>query len=504
MNQQSIQDNNILSSDNHIIKERLSKLDSYKEKGFNYPNQMNNSHTADILQKEYSEHTKEELAEQQIPVTISGRIMGKRRSGKLMFLDLASNCDRIQIYISKNDVGEDVYADIRTWDVGDFATFSGVLFRTMKGELSVETKKVILLNKTLRPLPEKFHGLKDTETCYRQRYLDLIMNKETRERFQTRSKVIKYLRNYLDNEDFLEVDTNILQSIPSGATAKKFMTHMDSLNLELNLRVAPELPLKRLVVGGFERVYEIGKNFRNEGLSTRHNPEFTMIEFYQAYTDYKGLMDKTEDMIQGIAQMVTGNNVVTYGDYQIDFSNFERLTVLEAILVHEPSIDLNDLNQIDTATVVAEKFDINVNKNWGLGRIQMEIFEEVAEDKLIQPTFITEYPVEVSPLARVNDNNSHVTDRFELFIAGRELANGFSELNDPLDQHNRFLDQIKEKDLGDDEAMPYDADYIQALEYGLPPTAGEGIGIDRLVMLFTNSNSIKDVMLFPQLKPEQK
>jgi lysyl-tRNA synthetase class 2 len=503
MNQDNIQSNNILSTENHIVKERLSKLDSYKQKGFNYPNQMSNTHTADLLQNSYSEHTKIELEEAQIPVTISGRIMGKRRSGKLMFLDLASNCDRIQIFISKGDVGEDVYADIRTWDVGDIATFTGVLFRTMKGELSVQTKHVILLNKTLRPLPEKFHGLKDTETCYRQRYLDLIMHKETRERFKMRSKIIKFIRNYLDEEDFLEVDTNILQSIPSGATAKKFMTHMDSLNLDLNLRVAPELPLKRLVVGGFERVYEIGKNFRNEGLSTRHNPEFTMVEFYQAYTDYHGLMDKTESMLQGIAQMASGSDIVSYGDYEIDFSNFTRMTVLEAIIKYQPKINIEDLNQIETAIEVAKSFNIDINKNWGLGRIQMEIFEEVAEEQLIQPTFITEYPVEVSPLARVNDDNSHVTDRFELFIAGRELANGFSELNDPLDQHTRFLEQIKEKDLGDDEAMPYDADYIQALEYGLPPTAGEGIGVDRLVMLFTNSHSIKDVMLFPQLKPEQ-
>ncbi len=502
MNQNDLNEQHILNSENHLIKERLDKLDSYKQKGFKYPNQLKPTHTADYLHKTYENHTKEELSTEIIPVSVAGRIMAKRRQGKVIFIDITSNSERIQIFVSKNEVGEEVFNDIKTWDVGDIAYFNGELFRTMKGELSVNVKNVELLNKSLRPLPEKFQGLQDTEICYRQRYLDLMTNPESRQRFQTRSRVVKYIRNFLDNENFLEVDTNILQSIPSGANAKKFDTHMDSLELDLSLRVAPELPLKRLVVGGFERVYEIGKNFRNEGLSTRHNPEFTMIEFYQAYADYVDLMDKTEEMISGIAEMLNDSKVVQYGDYEIDFSNFTRMTVLEAIIKYEPSISLDLLESYDSIKVIAEGLDIEVQDNWGLGRIQMEIFEEVAEEQLIQPTFITEYPVEISPLARVSDHNPHVTDRFELFIAGRELANGFSELNDPIDQHKRFVSQIDEKELGDDEAMPYDSDYVQALEYGLPPTAGEGIGIDRLVMLFTNSHSIKDVILFPQMKPK--
>ena len=417
-------------------------------------------------------------------------------------MDLLSNGDRIQLFVSKNEVGEIVFEELKTWDMGDIAYFSGHLFRTMKGELSVMVKEVELLTKSLRPLPEKHHGLKDTEVCYRQRYLDLMTNKESRERFVKRTRIIKTIRNYLDSQDFLEVDTNILLSIQSGANAKKFDTLMDSLNLDLSLRVAPELPLKRLVVGGFERVYEIGKNFRNEGLSTRHNPEFTMIEFYEAFSDYHKLMDKTEAMLQLVAMEVNDSPILEYGEHTIDFSNFRRMTVLEAIVLHEPSINIEDLRDFDKAVEIAESFNIEVNSNWTIGHVQMELFEVLAEEKLIQPTFVTEYPVEVSPLARINDDNPLVTDRFELFIAGRELANGFSELNDPIDQHERFVSQIKEKELGDDEAMPYDHDYVQALEYGLPPTAGEGIGIDRLVMLFTNSHSIKDIILFPQMKPQ--
>lgn len=499
---QNIEDLHILNTDNPLIQERLDKLKACKEKGFKYPNQISPSHTATQLQTDYAEHTKEQLAELEIPVSIAGRVTAKRRQGKVIFMDLLSNGDRIQLFVSKNEVGEIIFEELKTWDMGDIAYFSGHLFRTMKGELSVMVKEVELLTKSLRPLPEKHHGLKDTEVCYRQRYLDLMTNKESRERFVKRTRIIKTIRNYLDSQDFLEVDTNILQSIPSGANAKKFDTHMDSLNLDLSLRVAPELPLKRLVVGGFERVYEIGKNFRNEGLSTRHNPEFTMIEFYEAFSDYHKLMDKTEAMLQLVAMEVNDSPILEYGEHTIDFSNFRRMTVLEAIVLHEPSINIEDLRDFDKAVEIAESFNIEVNSNWTIGHVQMELFEVLAEEKLIQPTFITEYPVEVSPLARINDDNPLVTDRFELFIAGRELANGFSELNDPIDQHERFVSQIKEKELGDDEAMPYDHDYVQALEYGLPPTAGEGIGIDRLVMLFTNSHSIKDVILFPQMKPQ--
>jgi len=499
---QNIEDLHILNTDNPLIQERLDKLKACKEKGFKYPNQISPSHTAKQLQTDYVDHTKEQLAELEIPVSIAGRVTAKRRQGKVIFMDLLSNGDRIQLFVSKNEVGEIVFEELKTWDMGDIAYFSGHLFRTMKGELSVMVKEVELLTKSLRPLPEKHHGLKDTEVCYRQRYLDLMTNKESRERFVKRTRIIKTIRNYLDSQDFLEVDTNILQSIPSGANAKKFDTHMDSLNLDLSLRVAPELPLKRLVVGGFERVYEIGKNFRNEGLSTRHNPEFTMIEFYEAFSDYHKLMDKTEAMLQLVAIEVNDSPILEYGEHTIDFSNFRRMTVLEAIVLHEPSINIEDLRDFDKAVEIAKSFNIEVNSNWTIGHVQMELFEVLAEEKLIQPTFVTEYPVEVSPLARINDDNPLVTDRFELFIAGRELANGFSELNDPIDQHERFVNQIKEKELGDDEAMPYDHDYVQALEYGLPPTAGEGIGIDRLVMLFTNSHSIKDVILFPQMKPQ--
>lgn len=499
---QNIEDLHILNTDNPLIQERLDKLKACKEKGFKYPNQISLTHTATQLQKDYAEHTKEQLAELEIPVSIAGRVTAKRRQGKVIFMDLLSNGDRIQLFVSKNEVGEIVFEELKTWDMGDIAYFSGHLFRTMKGELSVMVKEVELLTKSLRPLPEKHHGLKDTEVCYRQRYLDLMTNKESRDRFVKRTRIIKTIRNYLDSQDFLEVDTNILQSIPSGANAKKFDTHMDSLNLDLSLRVAPELPLKRLVVGGFERVYEIGKNFRNEGLSTRHNPEFTMIEFYEAFSDYHKLMDKTEAMLQLVAMEVNDSPILEYGEHTIDFSNFRRMTVLEAIVLHEPSINIEDLRDFDKAVKIAESFNIEINSNWTIGHVQMELFELLAEEKLIQPTFVTEYPVEVSPLARINDDNPLVTDRFELFIAGRELANGFSELNDPIDQHERFVSQIKEKELGDDEAMPYDHDYVQALEYGLPPTAGEGIGIDRLVMLFTNSHSIKDVILFPQMKPQ--
>tara|TARA_Y100000034_G_scaffold35897_1_gene44097 strand:- start:20342 stop:21844 length:1503 start_codon:yes stop_codon:yes gene_type:complete len=499
---QNIEDLHILNTDNPLIQERLDKLKACKEKGFKYPNQISPSHTATQLQTDYVEHTKEQLAELEIPVSIAGRVTAKRRQGKVIFMDLLSNGDRIQLFVSKNEVGEIVFEELKTWDMGDIAYFSGHLFRTMKGELSIMVKEVELLTKSLRPLPEKHHGLKDTEVCYRQRYLDLMTNKESRDRFVKRTRIIKTIRNYLDSQDFLEVDTNILQSIPSGANAKKFDTHMDSLNLDLSLRVAPELPLKRLVVGGFERVYEIGKNFRNEGLSTRHNPEFTMIEFYEAFSDYHKLMDKTEAMLQLVAMEVNDSPILEYGEHTIDFSNFRRMTVLEAIVLHEPSINIEDLRDFDKAVKIAESFNIEINSNWTIGHVQMELFETLAEEKLIQPTFVTEYPVEVSPLARINDDNPLVTDRFELFIAGRELANGFSELNDPIDQHERFVSQIKEKELGDDEAMPYDHDYVQALEYGLPPTAGEGIGIDRLVMLFTNSHSIKDVILFPQMKPQ--
>jgi len=501
--------------ENHIIRDMNKKLDKMMESGWNFPNGFKRENMNAELRDNYGHLTKEELENyfdtkgddtqsKTINVIVAGRIMVKRRQGKVAFMDLVDASGKIQLFIQKSHIGEDAYEIIKATDRGDIVGVKGTLFKTMKGEFTIMVDSYEILNKCLRPLPEKFHGLNDQETCYRQRYIDLMINEQTRDVFKTRSKIVSYIRRFFDSRDFLEVETPALQSIPSGATATKFDTHMNSLDLDLSLRVAPELALKRLVVGGIENVYEIGKNFRNEGLSTRHNPEFTMIEFYQAYSTYHDLMDMTEELLQGIAKDVCNfdNGVVKYGEHNIDFEkDFERLTVLEAIMKHN-HVTEETLKSLDLATVFAKSLNIEVNNNWGLGRLQMEIFDEVAEKLLIQPTFVTEYPIEVSPLARVSDHDKSVTDRFELFIAGRELANGFSELNDSKDQHERFMKQIEEKEFGDEEAMPYDADYITALEYALPPTAGEGIGIDRLVMLFTNSQTIKDVILFPQMKPK--
>lgn len=490
-------------SDNNIMRDMQKSLSELLSTGWNYPNSFKRKDLNETLRLEYGHLDKETLeTSEPIEVTVAGRIMIKRRQGKIAFMDLVDSSGKIQLYIQKNVVGEDLYEIVKSTHRGDIVGIKGVLYKTMKGEFSINVMSYEILNKCLMPLPEKFHGLSDQETCYRQRYIDLMMNEETRNTFKRRSKIISYIRNYFNERDFMEVETPTLQSIPSGANAKKFDTHMNSLNLDLSLRVAPELSLKKLVVGGLESVYEIGKNFRNEGLSTRHNPEFTMIEFYQAYSTYHDLMDLTEDLLKGIALDVckSEDRFMPYGEHNINFGNtFKRLTVLEAIQEHS-DVSLETLLDYDSIVSYAKSIGLKIDANWGLGRIQMEVFDEVAETKLIQPTFITEYPVEVSPLARLNNKNPNVTDRFELFIAGRELANGFSELNDAQDQHERFMKQIDAKSLGDDEAMPYDEDYVTALKYALPPTAGEGIGIDRLVMLFTNSHTIKDVILFPQVK----
>jgi lysyl-tRNA synthetase class 2 len=364
-------------------------------------------------------------------------------------------------------------------------------------------REIKLLTKSLRPLPEKFHGLSDTEIKYRKRYVDLIVNEESRNVFKMRSKIIRYIRNFFEHKNFTEVETPMMQTIPGGATARPFATHHNALDMDMFLRIAPELYLKRLIVGGMDRVFEINRNFRNEGLSTRHNPEFTMIEFYQAYATYEDLMDLSEELFKGVALDVCQNSTITYGDYEFDFSKkFKRISVFDSILEYNPNVSKNDINSLENATKVAQNLGIKVKDNWGLGKVQIEIFEATVEEKLIQPTFITQYPAEVSPLARRNDDNDFITDRFELFIGGREIANGFSELNDSEDQKQRFLAQVAEKEAGDDEAMFYDADYIEALEYGMPPTAGQGIGIDRMVMLFTNSHSIRDVLLFPHMRPE--
>lgn len=377
------------------------------------------------------------------------------------------------------------------------------MFKTKTGELSVKLDQVVLLTKSLRPLPEKWHGLSDQETRYRQRYVDLVMNQEVKETFMKRSKIISYIRHFFEDRGYLDVETPMLQTIPGGATARPFITHHNALDMPMFMRIAPELYLKRLVVGGFEKVFEINRNFRNEGLSTRHNPEFTMLEFYQSYADYKDLMDITEELLRGLAEEVLGTTQVNYQGEVYDFGKpFERMSVFDSILHFNPDIKADDLSDLDQAKAIAEKLEIPIKDIYGLGKIQIEIFEKTVEHRLKNPTFITEYPTEVSPLARRNEDDHFVTDRFEFFVGGREIANGFSELNDAEDQAERFMRQVEEKDAGDDEAMHYDADYIRALEHGLPPTAGEGIGIDRLVMLLTDSPSIRDVILFPHMRAE--
>jgi len=438
-------------------------------------------------------------------VSIAGRMMLKRVMGKASFAHVQDSSAQIQLFVTRDELPEGFYNEqFKKWDIGDIIGATGTLFKTNVGELSIRISDIKLLTKSLRPLPEKFHGLSDQETRYRQRYVDLITNEQARNTFKRRSQIVAYIRNFFNDIDFIEVETPMLQTIPGGATAKPFETHHNALDIGMYLRIAPELYLKRLVVGGMDKVFEINRNFRNEGLSTRHNPEFTMIEFYQAYATYHDLMDLTEKLFRGIAVDVCGDAVIHYQGDDFDFSkSFDRISVFDSILQHNPALTADYLNE-DNAKKTAENLNIQVKDNWGLGKIQIEIFEATVEEKLMQPTFITEYPTEVSPLARRNDNNPFITDRFELFIGGREIANGFSELNDAEDQAARFKAQVAEKDAGDDEAMHYDADYIRALEYGMPPTAGEGIGIDRLVMLFTDSPSIRDVLLFPHMRPEVK
>lgn len=485
-----------MSTENEIYQNRLNTI---TENNFNYPNSFIREHFITDLNP-YINLTREELEQNPITVSVAGRLMSHRRQGKIIFSNMVDMTGRIQLVISRDE--SEGFESFKNLNLGDIVGVHGTLFRTMRGEFSVHVSTFELLTVALRPLPEKFHGLTDTETCYRQRYLDLMMSEDTRNRFRLRSTIVKTIRNYFDNLNYMEVETNILQSIPSGAKARKFETHMDSLDLDLSLRVAPELALKRLVVGGLERVYEIGKNFRNEGLSTRHNPEFTMIEFYEAYADYNTMMTRIENMIRMVANQV-GTTNITYGDYELDFEqSFTRITMRDSVVKYVYGASNCNMEDLLSVRELARQNGIKVMNNWSVGHIINSLFEEFVESQLIQPTFITEYPVEVSPLARRNNDNPNVTDRFELFIVGRELANGFSELNDSVDQSARFLAQIEEFNAGDVEAMPYDSDYITALEYGLPPTAGSGVGIDRLVMIFTNSQSIKDIILFPQMRPE--
>ncbi|WP_373090259.1 lysine--tRNA ligase [Zhongshania sp.] len=485
--------------ENRLIAERRAKLSAIREKRNAFPNHFRRDDYAQRLQDELSEKGKEELEVLDRKASIAGRIMAKRGP----FMVLQDMTGRIQVYVDKKLLPPELITEIKTWDIGDIISATGPVHKSGKGDLYVNMHETSLLTKSLRPLPDKFHGLTDQETRYRQRYVDLIMNETSRRTFAIRSKMISAIRNFLQQKDFVEVETPMMQVIPGGASARPFVTHHNALSMDMYLRIAPELYLKRLVVGGIERVFEINRNFRNEGLSTRHNPEFTMIEFYQAYADYKDMMDLTEAMLRNTAQEVLGTTVISYQGSEYDFGKpFTRLSVFDSVLQYNPDITAEQLSDMAQAREIAVKLGVKVKDTWGLGKIQIEIFEETVEHKLDQPTFITEYPTEVSPLARRSDGNPFVTDRFEFFVGGRELANGFSELNDPEDQAERFMAQVAEKDSGDDEAMHYDADYIAALEYGLPPTAGEGIGIDRLVMLFTDSPSIRDVLLFPHMRPE--
>ncbi len=489
--------------ENKLIAERREKLQRLRDEGVAFPNDFRRNVMAGELHAEYGDKPRDFFEASPVRVAVAGRMMAKRLMGKASFASLLDMSGRIQIYVQRDALPEGVYERFKTWDVGDILGAEGTLFKTQKGELSVHVDNLRLLTKSLRPLPEKFHGLTDTEQRYRQRYLDLIMNEPVREVFRIRTRIVNFLRNYLNGRGFLEVETPMMQVIPGGATARPFVTYHNALDMELYLRIAPELYLKRLVVGGFEKVYEINRNFRNEGLSTRHNPEFTMVEFYEAYATYTDLMDLTEDLLRKLAIEIKGNTHVTWQGQSFDFAKpFARMTVKESILHFNPGLDAADLDSLDRARNIAEGLRIPLKPGYGLGKVQIEIFEKTVEPCLTDPTFITEYPAEASPLARRNDANPFVTDRFEFFVGGREIANGFSELNDYEDQAERFRKQVAEKEAGDEEAMHFDADYVRALEHGMPPTAGEGIGVDRLVMLLTDSASIRDVLLFPHMRPE--
>ncbi len=489
-------------TDNKLIAQRREKLNALRADGFRFPNDFRpNTTIADILQT-YGDAEGDGLAEAK-ELSLGGRLMLKRVMGRLSFCQLQDTTGRLQISFERDVLGVDNYKAFKALDIGDIVGVSGHLFRTQKGELTLAVQSWSLATKALRPLPEKWAGLTDTEMRYRQRYVDLVMNPEVRESFRVRSRIIQAMRAFFMDRDYLEVETPMLHPLPGGAAARPFATHYNALDAQMYLRIAPELYLKRLVVGGFDRVFEINRNFRNEGVSTRHNPEFTMVEFYQAWSSYEDLIALTEEMLREICVKVLGQTVVDYQGQTIDFGKpFTQLDLREAIRQYNDDLQAVDLDDPEVLKAALQRKGCKVPAG-GVGKLQLELFEETVEHKLTDPTFVTGYPAEVSPLSRASDDAPGMTDRFELFIAGREIANGFSELNDAEDQAARFRAQVEAKDAGDDEAMYFDADYVRALEYGMPPAAGEGIGIDRLVMLFTNAASIRDVLLFPQLRPEQ-
>jgi lysyl-tRNA synthetase class 2 len=490
------------NDENHLIAERRAKLAKLRERGNAFPNDFRRDALAGDISMAYGEKSGEALDAANIRVRMAGRMRTKHVMKKSSFAKIEDSSGLIQLFLQPSALGE-VYDEFKTWDVGDVVGAEGTLFRTKTGELSVRAERLVLLTKSLRPLPDKWHGIADTELRYRRRYVDLIVNEDSRRVFETRSAIVRYLRAFLDARGFLEVETPMLHPIPGGAAARPFKTHHNALDVDMYLRIAPELYLKRLTVGGFERVYEINRNFRNEGVSTQHNPEFTMLELYQAYADFTDLMQMIETLFQGLADTLLGSRKLIYQGTEIDLSqSFARRSIEDIILANNPDLDPMSLRDASYLRRVCDQMKIPHKAGDGPGKLQMEIFERTGEHTLVQPTFAYGYPAEVSPLSRRNDGDPFTTDRWEFFVGGRELANGFSELNDAEDQAQRFREQVERKDAGDEEAMYFDADYVRALEYGMPPAAGLGLGVDRLVMLYTNSASIRDVLLFPHMRPE--
>ena len=486
---------------NKLIKERRSKLSSLRESGFNFPKPIPIDSYCIDLNNKHEESSKEDLESLNKEVTIAGRMMAKRIMGKSSFSKIKDGTSSIQIFINSKNVSEELYEQFKTYDVGDILWVKGTLFKTKTDELTINANEIVLLTKSLRPLPEKYHGLTDTETRYRKRYLDLIMSNESRDVFENRSKIITTIRRFLNEQDILEVETPMMQPIPGGAIARPFVTHHNTLDKDFYLRIAPELYLKRLVVGGMHRVYEINRSFRNEGVSTQHNPEFTMLELYLAFASYEEIMTLVEEMVIEVSKDLFGSTTITYQDREYDLSGpYKRITLEESVMEFNPDMSREKLRDQQYLLGVCKKLKIKNSKDMSAGKLLLEIFEKTVEEHLIEPTFITAYPKDVSPLSRANDDDPWLVDRFEFFLAGRELANGFHELNDPDDQSQRFKDQVKERDSGDDEAMVFDEDYIEALEYGMPPTSGLGVGIDRLTMIFTDKPSIRDVLLFPHMR----